>query len=54
MTLVLDAGALVAVERDNRDVVALIKRERLPGRTPVTHGGVVGPWQSIVPVSPRS
>jgi len=39
--LVLDAGALVAVERNDRDVVALIKRERLAGRVPVSHGGVV-------------
>jgi hypothetical protein len=40
--LILDAGALVAVERANRDVIALIKRERLAGRTPITHGGIVG------------
>jgi hypothetical protein len=40
--LVLDAGALVAVERGSRDVIALIKRERLAGRAPLTHGGVVG------------
>jgi len=39
--LVLDAGAFVAVERGSRDVVALIKRERLAGRPPVTSGGVV-------------
>jgi hypothetical protein len=39
--LVLDAGAFVAVERGSRDVVALIKRERLAGRSPVTNGGVV-------------
>jgi hypothetical protein len=39
--LVLDAGAFVAVERGSRDVVALIKRERLAGRLPVTSGGVV-------------
>jgi hypothetical protein len=38
---VLDAGAFVAVERGDRDVVALIKRERLAGRVPVSHGGVV-------------
>jgi hypothetical protein len=38
---VLDAGAFVAVERGDRDVVALIKRERLAGRAPVSHGGVV-------------
>jgi hypothetical protein len=39
--LVLDAGAFVAVERGDRDVVALVKRERLSGRPPVTSGGVV-------------
>ena len=39
--LVLDAGAFVAVERGGRVVVALIKRERLAGRPPVTSGGVV-------------
>ncbi len=42
MTLVLDAGALIAVERLDRDVIAMIKRERLAGRAPVTHGGIVG------------
>lgn len=42
MRLILDAGALVAVERAHRDVVALIKRELTAGRTPLTHGGVVG------------
>jgi hypothetical protein len=40
--LVLDAGALVAVERGSRDVIALIKRERLAGRAPITHGGIIG------------
>jgi hypothetical protein len=42
MTLVLDAGAFVAVECGNRRVAALIKSERLAGREPITHGGVVG------------
>ena len=42
MSLVLDAGALVAIERSDRDVVALLKRELLAGRAPLTHGGVVG------------
>ena len=41
MSLVLDAGAFVAVERGDRDVAALVKRERLAERSPVTHGGVV-------------
>src|SRR6266700_45027 len=39
--LVLDAGAFLATERGDRDVAALVKRERLAGRVPVTHGGVV-------------
>ena len=39
--LVLDAGAFVAVERGDRDVVALVKRERLAGRVPLTNGAVV-------------
>jgi hypothetical protein len=39
--LVLDAGAFVALERGDRDVVALVKRERLAGRPPLTCGGVV-------------
>jgi hypothetical protein len=41
VTLVLDAGAFLAVERADRDVIALVKRERLGGRAPRTHGGVV-------------
>ncbi len=47
MSLVLDAGALVAAERLDRSVVALLKRELLAGRAPLTHGGVVGQvWRS--------
>jgi hypothetical protein len=42
MTLVLDAGALLAIERQDRGVIALIKAERLAGRAPMTHGGVIG------------
>lgn len=42
MSLVLDAGAFVAIERSDRNVVALLKRELLAGRAPLTHGGVVG------------
>jgi len=41
MSLLLDAGAFVAIERGDRDVVALIKRERLAQRPPLSHGGVV-------------
>jgi len=42
MSLVLDAGAFMAVERGDRRVMALLKRERLAGRAPRSHGGVVG------------
>ncbi len=42
MSLVLDAGALVAVERSDREMVALIKHERAQHRSPVSHGGVIG------------
>lgn len=42
MTLVLDAGALIAVERSDREIVALLKGERRAGRVAITHGGVVG------------
>ncbi|MDA8033697.1 MAG: hypothetical protein M0T71_05970 [Actinomycetota bacterium] len=41
MTLLLDAGALLAIERADRDVVALVKRARQLGRPPITHGGIV-------------
>jgi len=42
MSLVLDAGAFIAVERNERRVLALIKREQRAGRAPLTHGGVIG------------
>jgi hypothetical protein len=42
VTLILDSGALLAVERGDRDTTALIKQELLAGRVPVTHAGVVG------------
>lgn len=42
MTLVLDTGALIAVERGRRETMALLKGELLARRAPLTHGGVVG------------
>lgn len=38
----LDAGALVAAVRGDRNTWALIKRELDERRAPLTHGGVVG------------
>jgi len=42
MSLLLDAGALIGVERSDRDTIALIKQELLVRRVPITHGGVLG------------
>ncbi|MBI1949253.1 MAG: PIN domain nuclease [Deltaproteobacteria bacterium] len=42
MSLILDAGAFLAVERGDRSIMALLKQELLLGRPPATHGGVVG------------
>jgi hypothetical protein len=42
VTLVLDAGAFLAVERGDRHIMALLKGELLSERVPWTHGGVVG------------
>lgn len=42
MTLVLDAGAFVAVERGERGLAALLKAELAARRVPVTHGAVIG------------
>jgi hypothetical protein len=42
VTLVLDAGALIAIERGEARLVALIKREVTAGRPMRTHAGVVG------------
>lgn len=39
--MVLDAGALLAVERGERELIALVKAEHRAGRSPITHGGVV-------------
>jgi hypothetical protein len=41
VTVVLDAGAFLAVERANREVMALLKGELHARRVPRTHGGVV-------------
>jgi hypothetical protein len=42
MTLVLDAGALLAIERSDRDVIAQLKGELASNRAPRTHGGIIG------------
>jgi hypothetical protein len=42
MSLVLDAGALLALERNDRVMWRRFKSAMLSGIAPVTHGGVVG------------
>jgi hypothetical protein len=42
MTVILDSGALVAIERGDREIWATLTREFGAGRPVLTHGGVVG------------
>lgn len=42
MTLVLDAGALLALEKNDRAMWRRFKSARLTGCPPVSHGGVAG------------
>jgi hypothetical protein len=39
--LILDAGAFLAAERGDREVIARVKRELRAGQIPLTNGGVV-------------
>jgi len=42
MRLVLDSGALIALERNDRAMWRRFKAAHLAGEIPVSHGGVVG------------
>lgn len=42
MTLVLDAGALIALDRNDRAMWVRLKARHREGELPVTHGGVIG------------
>lgn len=42
MTVVLDAGALIALDRNERAMWVRVKGLEQAGELPVTHGGVVG------------
>lgn len=42
MTLVLDSGALIALERNERSMWARLKAAEVAHELPLTHGGVVG------------
>lgn len=42
MSLVLDSGALIALEKNDRAMWRRLKTALLEKRVPVTHGGIVG------------
>lgn len=42
MSLVLDSGALIALERNDRSMWRRLKSAQLSGKVPVSHGGVIG------------
>lgn len=42
MTLIFDAGALLALEKNDKETWRRLKSATLAGFPPVTHGGVVG------------
>jgi hypothetical protein len=42
LTLVLDAAALIAVDRNERSMWARLKAAHIAGDVPVTHAGVLG------------
>jgi hypothetical protein len=42
VTLVLDSGALIALERNDRIMWRRLKAALLAGAVPVSHGGIVG------------
>jgi hypothetical protein len=50
MTIVLDTGALIALERGDRVMWRRLKGSQLAGSVPVSHGGVVGQaWRGTGP-----
>src|SRR5262245_15640615 len=52
MTLVLDTGALIALERNDRAMWRRLKSALLLSQIPITHGGVVGQvWRGRGPRS---
>ena len=42
MSLVLDAGALVALDRNERPMWTRLKAAQIAGELPITHGAVIG------------
>ncbi len=54
MTLVMDSGALIALERNDRATWRRLKASLLAQQVPVSHGGVVGQaWRGAGPRQAR-
>lgn len=54
MSLVLDAGALIALDRNDRAMWLRLKAAQLAGDVPRTHGGVIGQvWRGEAPRQAR-
>src|SRR5262245_17196569 len=52
MTLILDSGGLIALERNDRPMWRRLKSALLASEIPITHGGVVGQvWRGHGPRS---
>ena len=50
MTLVLDSGAFIALERNDRTMWRRVKAAHLAGSVPLSHGGIVGQvWRGLGP-----
>jgi hypothetical protein len=54
MSLVLDAGALIALDRNDRAMWVRLKAAQLEGDVPRTHGGIIGQvWRGEGPRQAR-
>ena len=50
MTLILDSGALIALERGDRAMWRRLKAAQIEASVPVSHGGIVGQvWRAAGP-----
>jgi hypothetical protein len=50
VTLVLDSGAFIALERNDRAMWVRLKSAQLLGQVPITHGGVIAQvWRGLGP-----
>ena len=50
MTLLLDSGAFIALERNDRTMWRRVKAAHLAGTVPLSHGGIVGQaWRGLGP-----